>query len=108
MAGRKVFVANEVLTAAEVNGYLMDQSVMVFADASARTAAIGTATEGMFTYLEDTNALEYFDGADWSSLDSLPSQTGEAGKYLTTNGTAASWATITTDPTPQIFLLMGA
>lgn len=38
----------------------------------------------------------------------VPSQTGNSGKYLTTNGTAASWATITTDPTPTAFLLMGA
>jgi len=32
-----------------------------------------------------------------STVDTLPSQTGNAGKYLTTNGTAASWATINTD-----------
>jgi hypothetical protein len=31
--GRKVFAAGEVLTAANVGGYLMDQTVMVF-DAS--------------------------------------------------------------------------
>lgn len=29
-----------------------------------------------------------------SSVEGLPSQTGNAGKYLTTNGTAASWGTI--------------
>lgn len=28
------------------------------------------------------------------TLDSLPSQTGNSGKYLTTNGTVASWATV--------------
>jgi len=38
--GRKVFEANEVLTAADVNGYLMDQSLMVFDDSTARDAAI--------------------------------------------------------------------
>jgi hypothetical protein len=42
------------------------------------------------------------------AISSLPSQAGNAGKYLTTNGTAASWATITTDPTSTVFLLMGA
>jgi hypothetical protein len=30
---------------------------------------------------------------NWT-IDTLPSQTGNAGKYLTTNGTAASWGTI--------------
>lgn len=30
----------------------------------------------------------------WSAVDALPSQSGQSGKYLTTNGTSASWATI--------------
>lgn len=42
------------------------------------------------------------------AIDALPSQSGNNGKYLTTDGSAASWATITTDPTPTVFLLMGA
>lgn len=45
--------------------------------------------------------------ASWGTVDALPSQTSNSGKYLTTNGTAASWATITTDPTPTVFLLGG-
>jgi len=32
----------------------------------------------------------------WASVDALPSQTGNNGKYLTTDGTTASWATIST------------
>jgi hypothetical protein len=48
------------------------------------------------------------DGVEWTTLDALPSQTGNSGKYLTTNGSAASWSTIVTDPTPSIFMLMGA
>ena len=36
------------------------------------------------------------DGSDisWRTVDSLPSQSGNSGKYLTTNGTSASWGTI--------------
>ena len=41
------------------------------------------------------------------SITGLPSQTGNDGKYLTTDGSSASWATITTDPTPTVFLLGG-
>lgn len=48
------------------------------------------------------------DGVEWTTLNALPSQTGNSGKYLTTNGTAASWSTITTDPLPQIMMMMGA
>ena len=47
-------------------------------------------------------------GLKWSAYDPLPSQTGNTGKYLTTNGSSASWGAITTDPTPTVFLLMGA
>jgi hypothetical protein len=28
----------------------------------------------------------------WTTINALPSQAGNSGKYLTTNGTAASWA----------------
>ena len=41
------------------------------------------------------NVLQY-NGSLWvnAELDALPTQTGQTGKYLTTNGTDASWATI--------------
>jgi hypothetical protein len=45
--------------------------------------------------------------SSWATVDALPSQTGNSGKYLTTNGTTASWAVITTDPTPTVFMLGG-
>jgi hypothetical protein len=48
-------------------------------------------------------------GVEWIAAPSgLPSQTSNAGKYLTTDGTTASWATVTTDPTADIFMMMGA
>jgi hypothetical protein len=46
--------------------------------------------------------------SSWGVVDALPSQTGNSGKYLTTDGSAASWATVTTDPTADIFMMMGA
>jgi hypothetical protein len=36
-------------------------------------------------------------GMTWAEVDALPSQTSNSGKYLTTNGSAASWATLDTD-----------
>jgi hypothetical protein len=65
---RKTFTAGEVLAAADVNTFLMDQSVMTFAGTAARGSAIGTATEGMLTYLEDTDAFEYWDGSAFTGL----------------------------------------
>jgi len=60
MAGRKVFTAGEVLSATNVMEFLMDQSVMTFSGSAARGSAIGTATEGMVSYLTDTNKIEVF------------------------------------------------
>jgi len=67
-AGFKDFQAGEVLTAVDVDTYLMQQTVMVFASTAARGSAIGTPTEGMFSYLKDTDALEYYTQAHPGSL----------------------------------------
>jgi hypothetical protein len=68
--GRRTFIATEVLTAANVNGYLMDQTVMVFAGTAARSSAIGTAlSEGMLTYRSDFNVLEVYDGANFVGVN---------------------------------------
>ena len=62
--GFKTFTTGEVLTAADVNGYLM-QGINVFASSAARAAAITSPQEGQYSFLKDTNALEYYDGAAW-------------------------------------------
>ncbi len=62
--GFKTFTTGEVLTAGDVNGYLM-QGINVFTNAAARTAAITSPQEGQYSFLKDTNALEYYDGAAW-------------------------------------------
>jgi hypothetical protein len=63
--GFKTFTAGDVLTAADVNGYLMSQAVMVFDDAAARTTALPTPAEGMVTYLKDTDSFWSYDGSNW-------------------------------------------
>jgi hypothetical protein len=75
MAGFREFVTGEVLTAANVNDFLMKQSVMVFADGAARDSALGTAiaggnalVEGMLTYNKDTEAVEVYDGTSWTGV----------------------------------------
>jgi hypothetical protein len=64
VAGYREFQTGEVLSAANVNDFLMNQSVMVFADATARTSALsGVVAEGMLTYNKDTAQLEVYDGS---------------------------------------------
>jgi hypothetical protein len=62
--GFKTFVTGEVLTAGDVNGYLM-QGINVFATTTARDAAITAPAEGQFAFTKDTNSLWYYDGAAW-------------------------------------------
>ena len=65
-AGYKLFQTGDVLTAAQVNTYLNEQTVMVFADAAARTTALTSVlAEGMVSYLQDTNAVEVYNGSAW-------------------------------------------
>jgi hypothetical protein len=67
MAGKKTFVAGEVLTAQDVNDYLMDQSVMTFASSAARSSAIPTPTEGMTSYRSDADIVEVYNGSAWAT-----------------------------------------
>lgn len=44
----------------------------------------------------------------WQTIDALPSQSGNAGKYLTTNGSTATWANLATNADDfSQFLLAG-
>jgi len=61
----KVFSNGSVLQASEINDNLMNQSVMVFSNAAARTAAITSPLEGMVTYLEDVDLLNIYESGAW-------------------------------------------
>ena len=70
---RKEFESFTRLDASDVNTYLMDQSVMTFAGTAARGSAITTPIEGMVTYLNDSNSLQLWDGARWTSAGGVSS-----------------------------------
>lgn len=90
-AGYKLFNTGDVLTAAQVNTYLMQQSVMVFADSAARTAALsGVLAEGMLSYLIDTNAVEKYDGSAWSAIGTGDIEGVTAGTGLSGGGTSGT------------------
>jgi hypothetical protein len=68
--GRKEFNSGDILLASEVQGYLQDQAVMVFDDATARGSAIPSPSEGMLTYNKDTDQLELYDGSAFGPVGS--------------------------------------
>jgi hypothetical protein len=128
-SGYKLFVTGDVLTAAQVNNYLQEQTVMVFASAAARTTALSAVlAEGMISYLKDTKATEYYNGTAWTSLGGTASPLttkGDLYGYSTTNarvpigtngqvltadstqGLGLKWATPTAGPTNWTLLNTG-
>jgi hypothetical protein len=66
MAGWFDFVNGQTLPASRVQDFLMDQTVMVFADSSARSTALPSPTAGMVTYLISTNNLWFYTGSEWT------------------------------------------
>lgn len=90
--GYRDFTVGQVLTSAQVDGYLMQQTVMVFDSASARTTALsGVVAEGMFSYLKDTNSTEYYDGSSWVSVSNPGDITAvTAGTGLSGGGTSGA------------------
>jgi hypothetical protein len=64
-AGYKSFAVGEILTAANVNTYLMDQAVTVFASTTARDAAITSPSEGMISYSTADDSYYHYSGSAW-------------------------------------------
>jgi hypothetical protein len=72
ITGTKLWASGDVVTAADVNQYLM-RGVKVFANAAARTAAYGGAGEptleaGEMSYLLDTLSVEVYNGTAWVAI----------------------------------------
>lgn len=94
------FTPGQVLTAAQVDDYLMRQAVMRFADSAARTTALsGVLVEGMMSYLKDTNAVEVYDGSAWVAVGaglSYGTATGGSSSTITVGGESYTLLTFTT------------
>lgn len=108
--------ANPTLASGEV-GLETDTNKIKFGDGTTAWTSLGYYGFASINDIGDvtisgasSGEVLQWSGSAWvnAAIDALPSQTGNDGKYLTTDGSTASWATITTDPTPTVFLLMGA
>jgi hypothetical protein len=73
----KKFTDGEILTASEVNTYLMDQAVVVFANAAARDTAFSDTNSalpslgdgGRVCFLKSPGIIQYWNGTAWESSD---------------------------------------
>ena len=66
--GFRTFATGEVLTAANVNDFLMEQVITVFTNATARDAAITSPQEGQFAFTKDNDTLSYYSGSTWTDF----------------------------------------
>jgi hypothetical protein len=118
-AGFTTFTAGSVLTAAQVNTYLMQQAVMVFTNEAARDAAITSPSEGMIAYLTaptvpsasgDTYAATptgvetIYNGSNWVCVTPVSATTNTTG----TTSSATFTPTLTSGGTnPSVTLVTG-
>jgi hypothetical protein len=81
-----------------------------FLNPSARDAAISSPVAGTICLIRQNssgttvNEIQYYDGSNWRTL--VPSQTGNEGKILQTDGIITSWQS-TPDSTVTSLLFMG-
>jgi len=92
VTGWKEWAIAEVVEASDFQTYVQDQVVQVYADSGARGSALGTAvSDGMVSYLEDTNSVEVYYSAAWNSISNPGDITAvTAGTGLTGGGTTGA------------------
>ena len=93
-SGFRTFTTSEVLTASNVQNYLMEQSVMSFASTGARDVAITSPEYGMQAYVGSTapGRLMHYDGSAWRDVQ-LESRTHGALIYNNANQAIATGGT---------------
>jgi hypothetical protein len=98
-AGYLTFNTGQVLTAAQVQYNLQNQTIMFFANAAARDAALpgGTVQEGMFAYLADSNSTVFYNGTVWEILGDMTNGTLTSPKETIEIVAAGSASTVNVD-----------
>lgn len=110
-AGYKNWAVGAVLTSSDLNTYLADQVVMVFASSSARSSAVSSPSEGMVSYLSDTNAIEVYTGSGWEGIGDITGVTagtamsgGGSSGAITLNVDVHSASAVTTVATDYVLI----
>ena len=95
-SGFKNFTAASVLTASDVNNFLMEQSVMSFASTGARDVSVTAPEDGMVAYIRSNDASEglytyngtsWRKGPGWNAPWGVMASVTQSGALVTTSGT---------------------
>jgi len=69
-AGWRQFTVGQLLTSAQVQTYLQDQTVQVYATTGARSSALGTAASaGMMSFIAATEGLDLYTHGVWTGIN---------------------------------------
>jgi len=99
-AGKSMFVYNNGTNVVDATTYLssltLGTALPIASGGTGQTTA--TTAFNALAPSQTSNSGKYLTtngtNTSWATVDALPSQTGQAGKYLTTDGTVASWDTV--------------
>ena len=89
-----------------LNQSQLEGSIDDFIPLTAIGVTVAPLASPTFTGLTDFQGIVDFSDAVVVGIDALPSQTGNDGKYLTTDGTTASWQTVPA-AAPHPFTMIG-
>lgn len=99
-SGFRTFASGEVLTSSNVQNYLMDQAVMVFAGTAARASALPSPEVGMTAYSTATG-LQVYNGTAWVDVSTGYGVASGANSTatITVSGTSYTLLTFTSSGT---------
>jgi hypothetical protein len=101
MPGYRQWADGDALLPSDLDDYLMGQTLMRFASAAARTAAITSPVAGMRSYLADTGLEYIYSGTTWAPMLSWLKKA--ANETVTSNATLQDDEHLTTTLVPGTF-----
>lgn len=103
LAGNNVYITNEDETETALR-YRNNGSIQLYHN---NTLKFETTDSGATVFGNVTATAFYGDGSNLSGVDALPTQTGNSGKYLTTDGSDASWDSVQSGAILDVFWTNG-
>ena len=84
MTGFRTWSTGDSVSAADFTSYIATQSVLIFADASARSSAVSSPVNGMVSSLTTDNVISIYNGSAWVDVIDIDTLTVSGGNYTGT------------------------
>jgi|TARA_R110001583_G_scaffold28729_1_gene101477 hypothetical protein len=84
MTGFRTWTTGDSVSASDFTSYIATQSVLIFADASARSSAVTSPVNGMVSSLTTDNVISIYNGSAWVDVIDIDTLTVSGGNYTMT------------------------